>query len=56
MGCRKISLSEVLELPLGYTNSIQATGLANAFYKKFKPKEYDDTKMLWLRVRPPVPS
>lgn len=49
----RFPLSEVLELPLGYTNSMQATGLANAFYKRFQPKEFDDTKMLWLRGAAP---
>jgi TRAP-type transport system periplasmic protein len=44
----RFPLSEVLELPLGYTNSVQATRLANAFYKKFRPKEYDDVKVLYM--------
>lgn len=44
----RFPLSEVMELPLGYKSGVQATALANAFYKKFKPKEYDDTKVLYL--------
>ncbi len=44
----RFPLSEVIELPLGFTNALQATRLANAFYKKFKPKEYDDAKVLYL--------
>jgi TRAP-type C4-dicarboxylate transport system substrate-binding protein len=43
----RFPLSEVLELPLGYTNAIHASGLANAFYKKFRPKEYDDVKVFY---------
>ncbi len=44
----RFPLSEVLELPLGYGDAAQASRLANAFYKKFKPKEYDDVKMLYM--------
>jgi TRAP-type transport system periplasmic protein len=44
----RFPLSEVLELPLGYRDAAQASRLANAFYKKFKPKEYDDVKMLYM--------
>ena len=36
----RLPLSEVLALPLGYKNGYQATMLANAYYKKFHPKEF----------------
>ena len=31
----------------------QATKLANAYYKKFKPKEFDDVKVMWLHAAAP---
>jgi TRAP-type C4-dicarboxylate transport system substrate-binding protein len=34
----RLPLSEVLQQPLGYKNGYQASKLANAYYKKFKPK------------------
>jgi len=49
----RFPLAEVLALPLGFKNAVQSTGLANAWYKKFNPKEFDDTKMLWLSAMGP---
>ncbi len=49
----RLPLSEVLQQPLGYRNGNQATKLANAFYKKFKPKEFDDVKVLFLHGAAP---
>ena len=39
---------EVLDLPLGYKTSHIASKLANELYEKFKPKELDDVKVLFL--------
>ena len=44
----RLPLSEVLNQPLGVSSGIQATKLANAYYKKFKPKEFDDVKVMYL--------
>ncbi len=44
----RMPLSEVLTLPLGVKSGYQASQLANAFYKKFKPKELDDVKVFFL--------
>jgi len=44
----RMPLSEVLTLPLGVKSGYQASHLANAFYKKFKPKELDDVKIFFL--------
>jgi TRAP-type C4-dicarboxylate transport system substrate-binding protein len=44
----RFPVSEVLELPLGFSSCLQATRAANAFYKKFLPKEYDDVKLLYF--------
>ncbi len=49
----KFPLLEVIDLPLGYTNAMQATKLLNAFYTKFKPKELDDVKVLILSANGP---
>jgi TRAP-type C4-dicarboxylate transport system substrate-binding protein len=49
----RFPLSEVIEQPIGYKSGYMGTKLANEFYKKFKPKEYDDTKVLFLHTSPP---
>ena len=49
----RFPLSEVIDLPLGYSSGLQATRMANAFYKKFKPKEYDEVKVLLLHAHAP---
>jgi TRAP-type C4-dicarboxylate transport system substrate-binding protein len=49
----RLPLSEVLQLPLGYKNGYQSSKLANAYYKKFKPKEFDDVKVMFLHGAAP---
>jgi TRAP-type transport system periplasmic protein len=49
----RLPLSEVLYLPLGIKNAYQGTKLANAFYKKFRPKEFDDVKLMYLIATDP---
>lgn len=49
----KFPLLEVIDLPLGYKSGTQATSLINAFYAKFKPKEVDDVKVLFLHAHGP---
>jgi TRAP-type transport system periplasmic protein len=49
----RLPLSEVLQQPLGYTSGYQATKLANAYYQKFKPKEFDDVKVMYLHGAAP---
>lgn len=49
----RLPLSEVLQQPLGYVSGYQATKLANAYYKKFKPKEFDDVKVMYLHGAAP---
>jgi len=46
-------LTEVIDLPLGIKNGAQATHMANAYYDKFKPKELDDVKVLYLHCHGP---
>jgi TRAP-type transport system periplasmic protein len=49
----RLPLSEVLQQPLGYRNGYQATKLGNAYYRKFKPKEFDDVKVMYLHGAAP---
>ena len=49
----KFPLSEVLDYPVGYPSGIVATKLGNAFYEKFKPKEFDDVKILYFHAQGP---
>lgn len=49
----RFPLMEVLDLPLGFENALIATRLANAFYKKFQPKEFNDTKVMYFQAHGP---
>jgi len=49
----RLPLSEVLQQPLGYTSGYQATKLGNEYYKKFRPKEFDDVKVMYLHGAAP---
>lgn len=49
----RFPLSEVIDLPLGYKNGLAATRLINLYYEKFKPKELDDVKVLYLHAHGP---
>ncbi len=42
-----------VDLPLGYTNGIAATKVVNAVYNKFKPKELQDTEVMYLHAHGP---
>jgi TRAP-type transport system periplasmic protein len=49
----RLPLSEVLQQPLGYKNGHQGSKLANEYYKKFRPKEFDDVHVLFLHGAAP---
>jgi TRAP-type C4-dicarboxylate transport system substrate-binding protein len=49
----RFPVSEVIDLPLGYRNGLAATQLINLYYQKFKPKELDDVKVLYLHAHGP---
>jgi TRAP-type transport system periplasmic protein len=49
----RLPLSEVLQQPLGYKSGLQATRAANAYFKKFNPKEFDDVHVLFLHGAAP---
>jgi TRAP-type C4-dicarboxylate transport system substrate-binding protein len=50
----KFPLSEVLDLPLGSKTAAVATRLVNDFYKKFKPKEFDEVKIMYFHAHGPA--
>jgi TRAP-type C4-dicarboxylate transport system substrate-binding protein len=49
----KFPLTEVIDLPLGYTNGMAATRLINRYYEKFKPREFDEVKVMYLHAHGP---
>ena len=49
----RFPLTEMLDLPLGFPSAWVGTHVANDFYKKFKPKEWDKTHILWFNTCPP---
>ena len=49
----KFPMTEMLDLPLNMKTGYLATKLINQFYQKFKPKEFDDVKVLLLHAHGP---
>jgi TRAP-type C4-dicarboxylate transport system substrate-binding protein len=49
----KFPLSEVLDYPLGYHSGSVATKLVNAYYAKFKPKEFDEVQVMYFHGQGP---
>jgi|YNPNPStandDraft_1061719.scaffolds.fasta_scaffold01418_9 TRAP-type C4-dicarboxylate transport system substrate-binding protein len=49
----RFPLTEVIDLPLGYKSGLAATKLVNEYYEKFKPKELDDVKIMYLHAHGP---
>jgi TRAP-type transport system periplasmic protein len=49
----RFPLTEVIDLPLGYKSGLQVTRLCNAYNDKFKPKELDDVKIMYLHGHGP---
>lgn len=49
----KFPLTEVVDLPLGSKSGVAATKLINEYYKKFKPKELDEVKVMYLHGHGP---
>jgi TRAP-type transport system periplasmic protein len=50
----KFPLSEVVDLPLGSKTAAIATRLVNDYYNKFKPKEFDEVKILYFHAHGPA--
>lgn len=49
----RFPLTEVIDLPLGYKSGLAATKLVNAYYRKFKPKEFNDTQVMYFHAHGP---
>ncbi len=49
----RFPVMEAVDLPMGYPNGKVATRVAYEFYKKMKPKELDDVKVLTLHAHGP---
>ena len=49
----KFPLSEILDYPIGIPSGYVATKLMNEYYKKFKPKEFDDVKIMYFHGQGP---
>ena len=49
----KFPLTEVIDLPLGAKSGYIGTKMINAYYNKFKPKEFDDVKVMYLHTYGP---
>jgi TRAP-type C4-dicarboxylate transport system substrate-binding protein len=49
----KFPLTEVFDYPLGFTSSQQATKLLNEYLATFKPKEFDQVKILYAYTTTP---
>jgi len=49
----RFPVMEVLDLPMGYPNGRTATRVANDVFTKFKPKELDGVKVLYIHAHGP---
>lgn len=49
----RFPVTEVCDLPLGYPSGWVANQVVNDFYQKFKPKEWDNLKVLWMHASTP---
>ncbi len=45
--------AQAIDLPMGYKSGVQATAVANAVFKKFNPKEFNDTQIMFLHAHGP---
>lgn len=49
----RFPVMEAVDLPLGYTSGMAATLVVNDVYKKFNPKELQDTQVMYLHAHGP---
>ncbi len=49
----RFTVASAIDLPLGYKSGVQATAVANAVLNKFQPKEFNDTKVMFLHAHGP---
>lgn len=50
----KFPLTEVIDLPLGYKSGMAATRLVNDYYRKFKPKEFEEVQVMYFHAHGPA--
>lgn len=50
----RFPLTQGLDLPLGHKSGYVATKMANAYYKKFRPKEFDQVQVMFLSAHGPA--
>lgn len=48
----RMPVSECCDLPLGYTSAWVGSQVVNDFFNKFRPREFDAVKVLWLNTSP----
>lgn len=48
----RFKVTEVLDLPLGFPNAWVSNHVVNDFFRKFKPKEWDDVHVITLHSSP----
>jgi TRAP-type C4-dicarboxylate transport system substrate-binding protein len=49
----RFPVTEACDLPLGYPSGWVSNMVVNDFYNKFKPKEWDKVKVLWMHASTP---
>lgn len=49
----RFPVASAIDLPMGYSSGVQATGVANAVLEKFDPKEFHDTALMFLHAHGP---
>jgi TRAP-type C4-dicarboxylate transport system substrate-binding protein len=49
----RMPVTEACDLPIGYPSGWVANEVVNDFYYKFKPKEWDKVKILWMHSSTP---
>jgi TRAP-type C4-dicarboxylate transport system substrate-binding protein len=49
----RFPVASAIDLPMGYTSGVQATAVANAVLNEFKPKEFDDSAMMFVHAHGP---
>lgn len=50
----RFPVTAATQLPLGYPSAWVSNQVANDFHQEFKPKEWNDVKVLWMHACPPV--
>src|SRR4030042_3003338 len=48
----RMPVTEAAGLPIGYPSAWVASQVLNDFYQQFKPKEFDQVKVLWMNTSP----